>query len=51
VTKADGTVDNTFNGRVAINIFDKKITKTTLNNDNLPDLANKLTFLRNQVPL
>lgn len=45
VTKADGTVDKTFNGRVAINIFDKKITKTTLNNDNLPDLANKLTFL------
>lgn len=33
VNKADGTVDTSFNGRVAINIFDKKIEKTTLNND------------------
>jgi hypothetical protein len=33
VLKADGNIDNTFNGRVAINIFDKKIEKTTLNND------------------
>lgn len=44
VKKADGSLDNTFNGRVAINIFDKKIKKTTLNNDNVPALNNKLTF-------
>ncbi|PZU86159.1 MAG: hypothetical protein DI529_09100 [Chryseobacterium sp.] len=45
VVKADGTtLDNTFNGRVAINIFDKKIKKTTLNNDNVPDMNPKLTF-------
>lgn len=36
VNKADGTLDTSFNGRVAINIFDKKITKNTLNNDNVP---------------
>ena len=35
VTKPNGTLDTTFNGRIAINIFDKKITKTTLNNDKL----------------
>lgn len=34
VVKSDGsTVDDAFNGRVAVNIFDKKIKKTTLNND------------------
>ena len=44
VTKTDGSTDETFNGRVAINIFDKKLTKTTLNNDNVPELNNKLTF-------
>ncbi len=44
VKKADGTTDTTFNGRVAINIFDKKIKKTTLNNDNVPERNNKLTF-------
>ena len=45
VVKADGTTtDETFNGRVAINIFDKKIKKTTLNNDNYSALNNKLTF-------
>lgn len=44
VKKADGTLDNSFNGRVAINIFDKKIKKTTLNNDNISDLNPKLTY-------
>lgn len=41
VKKKDGTLDTSFNGRVAINIFDKKIKKTTLNNDrvaNVPPL-------------
>ena len=44
VKKTDGTLDTTFNGRVAINIFDKKIEKTTLNNDNLPELSDKMTY-------
>ena len=45
VNKADGTLDTTFNGRVAINIFDKKIKKTTLNNDNLPELNPKMNYV------
>lgn len=45
VLKSDGTTtDNTFKGRVVINIFDKKIQKTTLNNDNAPAMNNKLTY-------
>jgi hypothetical protein len=36
VVKSDGaTLDESFNGRVVVNIFDKKIKKTTLNNDNI----------------
>jgi len=39
VMKADGvTKDDSFNGRAIINIFDKKITKKTLNNDNIPEM-------------
>lgn len=45
INKTDGTLDATFNGRVAINIFDKKIKKTTLNNDNATEMNNKLTFV------
>lgn len=33
INNASGGVDTSFNGRVVINIFDKKINKTTLNND------------------
>ena len=33
VNNASGAVNTTFNGRVVINIFDKKLNKTTLNND------------------
>lgn len=44
INKADGTLDSGFNGRVAINIFDKKIKKTTLNNDNVSDMNPKLTY-------
>lgn len=51
VKKADGTVDETFNGRVAINIFDKKLTKTTLNNDNLPGMLPKLTYKEEGSPI
>ncbi|RTZ49550.1 hypothetical protein EJ377_03435 [Chryseobacterium arthrosphaerae] len=32
INKADGTLNNTFNGKVAINIFDKRLNKKTLNN-------------------
>ncbi|NMR34479.1 type IX secretion system sortase PorU [Chryseobacterium aquaticum] len=33
INNANGTPNTTFNGRVVINIFDKKLNKTTLNND------------------
>ena len=33
LNKTDGTIDDTFNGRVAVNIFDKRLYKKTLNND------------------
>ena len=32
INNANGTLNNTFNGRVVINIFDKKLNKKTLNN-------------------
>jgi len=44
VKKADGSTDTSYNGRVAINIFDKKIKKTTLNNDNLSEMNPKMTY-------
>jgi hypothetical protein len=33
INKADGTLNTSFNGRVVINIFDKRLNKQTLNND------------------
>ncbi|WP_312901290.1 type IX secretion system sortase PorU [Chryseobacterium taichungense] len=33
INNPNGTVNTTFNGRVVINIFDKRLNKTTLNND------------------
>jgi hypothetical protein len=33
INNASGTTNTTFNGRVVINIFDKRLNKTTLNND------------------
>ena len=33
INNPNGTTNTTFNGRVVINIFDKKLNKTTLNND------------------
>lgn len=33
INNPNGTLNTTFNGRVAINIFDKKLDKQTLNND------------------
>lgn len=39
INNPNGTVNTTFNGRVVINIFDKRLNKKTLNNDgNLPVL-------------
>lgn len=33
INKFDGSLDNTFSGKVLIDIFDKKLNKKTLNND------------------
>ncbi|WP_300691304.1 type IX secretion system sortase PorU [Chryseobacterium sp.] len=33
INKPDGTLNSTFNGKVAINIFDKRLNKKTLNNN------------------
>lgn len=51
INKADGTLDNTFNGRVAINIFDKRLNKKTLNNDNLPGLLPVLNYTEEGSPI
>ena len=41
VNNQSGAIDNTFNGKVVINIFDKKLAKKTLNNDgNLTPVLN-----------
>lgn len=45
VLQDDGTVDTAFNGRVAINIFDKKLNKTTLNNDKVAGLNPVLKYV------
>lgn len=44
VTKENGEVDSSFNGKINVNIFDKRLTKTTLNNDNVGGLNPKLTY-------
>lgn len=44
INKADGTLDNTFNGRVAVNIFDKRLNKKTLNNDQDPKMTPVLNY-------
>ena len=51
ITKADGTVDNTFNGRVAINIFDKRLNKKTLNNDGVPKMNPVLSYTEENGPI
>lgn len=51
ITKADGTVDNTFNGRVAVNIFDKRILKKTLNNDNDSKMTPVLNYTEENGPI
>ncbi|MXS70667.1 type IX secretion system sortase PorU [Flavobacteriaceae bacterium W22] len=42
INNQNGTVNTTFNGRVVINIFDKKLNKTTLNNEG--DLSPVLNY-------
>ncbi len=44
INKSDGTIDTSFNGRVAINIFDKRLNKKTLNNDNAPKMSPVLNY-------
>ncbi len=51
INKTDGSLDETFNGRVVVNIFDKKITKTTLNNDNDSKMLPKLTYQEEGSPI
>ncbi|WP_226064338.1 type IX secretion system sortase PorU [Kaistella polysaccharea] len=51
VNKANGTVDTNFNGRVAINIFDKRLQKKTLNNDGDARLNPVLTYTEEGSPI
>ena len=51
VTKADGSIDENFNGRVAVNIFDKRLTKKTLNNDGMPKMNPVLTYTEEGSPI
>ena len=47
----DGGIDESFNGRVAVNIFDKKLTKKTLNNDRDVKLNPVLTYVEEGSPI
>lgn len=51
INKADGTLDTTFNGRVAINIFDKRLSKKTLNNDGNKNLNPVLQYTEEGSPI
>ena len=51
VNKSDGTLDETFNGRVAVNIFDKRLNKKTLNNDNEPKMTPVLNYTEESGPI
>ena len=51
INKADGTLDTSFNGRVAINIFDKRLSKKTLNNDGEPKMSPVLTYTEENGPI
>jgi len=51
IKKADGSLDNTFNGRVVINIFDKRISKKTLNNDNNSKMTPLLEYTEEGSPI
>lgn len=51
INKADGTLDDTFSGRVAINIFDKRLNKKTLNNDGVPAMTPILNYTEENGPI
>lgn len=51
ISKAGGGIDTSFNGRVAINIFDKRINKKTLNNDNMPKMNPPLNYTEESGPI
>ena len=51
INKSDGTVDTAFNGRVAINIFDKRLNKKTRNNDNDPKFLPLLQYTEENGPI
>ncbi|MEC5394247.1 type IX secretion system sortase PorU [Bergeyella sp. RCAD1439] len=44
VLREDGTLDQTFNGKAVASVFDKKLQKETLNNDNSSNMLPKLKF-------
>ena len=44
ILKGDGTVDTNFHGKVTVNIFDKRINKSTLNNDKKTGMTPLLQF-------
>ena len=44
VTNASGDTDETFNGKAVVNIYDKRINKETLNNDNASGMTPVLEY-------
>lgn len=51
VRKSDGSIDTSFNGRVAVNIFDKRLNKKTLNNDGMPKMNPVLSYTEEGSPI
>lgn len=51
ISNEDGSVNENFNGRVSFSIFDKKLNKTTLNNDNSGGLNPKLNYQEEPSPI
>lgn len=51
VLNAGGTIDANYTGRVIVNIFDKKLTKTTLNNDKSGGMTPLLTYKEENGPI
>lgn len=51
VSKADGSVDENFNGRVVVNLFDKRLNKSTRNNDNTAAMLPLLKYTEEGSPI
>lgn len=51
VTASDGKTDTSFNGKVTINIFDKRLDKKTLNNDNSSSMTPVLNYTEEGSPI